>query len=63
MMKSSRKRKRNESSLEKVKGETVRAVHPSKLQPFIPSHRNKGVTLGKLSNIWPSVKFFSTLGA
>lgn len=55
MQKSARKRKRNEEALEKAKGETVPTVHPSKLQPVIPSHRNNGVTFGKILYIWTRV--------
>jgi hypothetical protein len=31
---------------EKLKGETVGAVHPSEIQPVSPYHRAQGVTLG-----------------
>lgn len=60
MLRSAKKRKRNDAEIEKMKGETVPAAHPPKLQPFTPSGREKGVPLAKLSNIWPAVKFFST---
>lgn len=45
----------------KEKGVTVGAVHPSEIQPLTPTRKDKGVTLGKLSNIWPSVKWRSAM--
>lgn len=45
----------------KEKGATVDAVHPSEIQPLNPCEKVKGATLGKLSNIWPSVKWRSAM--
>jgi len=61
MTKSARKRKRNEIELEKVWGVSPASDHPLELQPFSPSRRRKGVTLGKLSKIWPAVKHFTPI--
>lgn len=45
-----------EDFLAKEKGVTVGAVTPSKKQPVSPYQRALGVTLGTLSNVWPTVK-------
>lgn len=54
--------KRLFDEVEKGKGATVRAVHPSEKQPVNPSEKVTGATFGSLSKIWPSVKWISTLG-
>lgn len=60
--KSARKRKRRDVPLEN--GRAYRANgKPLIHQPSLSPQRTKGVTLAKLSNIWPTVKFCSTLGA
>jgi len=47
----------DENAFKKGKGATVGAVHPSEKQTFNPSRKDKGVTLGKISNLWPPVKW------
>lgn len=50
-----------ESEIEKLKGATPASVHPSRIQTLTPYEKDKGATLGTLSNIWPSVNWQSTL--
>lgn len=54
-------RKRKADRQIKEKGVTPASAHPLEIQTLNPSRKEKGVTLGKLSNIWPSVKCRSTV--
>lgn len=65
MLKSSRKRRRWESEIDAaLKNERASDCNRKPLirQPSRLSHKVKGVTLGTLQEIWPSVKWASSLG-